>query len=218
MVTIVGNYPVPTSSGYSAPETITGTSENDTIDHKGGSDQIDGGSGTDTVLFFDNLNKYAITSLAGITHVKALSGAISPYSGSNVVLTNVERLQFIDVKVALDISNNALETLQFISVIAPDLKNDLVIRGVILDFFDHGYSMEQLCQMALEVGLAPTDNTALVNTVYHNVIGGTPNPDLTNALLGYVEQNGDASFLATVAGLNINVDIVGLQQHGMEYL
>lgn len=41
---------------------------------------------------------------------------------------------------------------------------------------------------------------------------------MTNELVGYIENHGQANFLATVAGLHINVDLVGLQQTGVEYL
>ncbi len=45
-----------------------------------------------------------------------------------------------------------------------------------------------------------------------------PDQNLTNSLVSFIEQNGDAKFIATVAGMNINVDLVGLQQHGMEFI
>jgi Ca2+-binding RTX toxin-like protein len=105
--TLVGMRPTATSSGASSPpETLIGTNSNDTFDHRGGSDQIDGGPGTDTIVFFDSSSHYAITTLAGITHINALGGAVSPYTNSEVVLTNVERFQFSDNLIVLDIRSN----------------------------------------------------------------------------------------------------------------
>jgi len=79
--------------------------------------------------------------------------------------------------------------------------------------------MTEACQLALDAGWMPTDNTELVKATYKNVFETSTDPDqgTINALLPYVESLGDAGFLAAVAGLNINVDLVGLQQNGMEY-
>lgn len=80
--------------------------------------------------------------------------------------------------------------------------------------------MQEMSQLALDLGLITSDNTALAKTVFKNVFNTTADPDqnLTNLLVGYIEQNGDAKFLATIAGMSINVDLVGLQQNGMEYM
>ena len=79
--------------------------------------------------------------------------------------------------------------------------------------------MESLSQLALDQNLLPTNsNVALANAVYQNVLNGPASPEMTDALVGYIEDHGQANFLATVAGLHINVDLVGLQQTGVEYL
>lgn len=75
---------------------ITGTAGDDIIDGLGGSDQINGGRGTDTVLFFDDSANFSVLTLAGVTHVKALSGASSAYAYTDTILVNVENIQFAD--------------------------------------------------------------------------------------------------------------------------
>lgn len=83
-------------------ESINGTDANDIIDHKGGSDDINGGLGIDTVLFFDNKSNFTITTLANITHVKYISSDYSSsYISSEAVLTNIEKIQFLDGVVSL---------------------------------------------------------------------------------------------------------------------
>ncbi len=82
---------------------ITGTAGDDIIDGLGGSDQINGGRGTDTVLFFEDSANFSVLTLAGVTHVKALSGASSPYAYTDNILVNVENIQFADK--TLEISN-----------------------------------------------------------------------------------------------------------------
>ena len=166
--------------------------------------------------------RYSAVS-SGFSIAKNASGfSVADKSGvlGTDTLINIERLQFSDKKVALDVTDNALETLQFIGVIAPSLQSNLNVRGTILSLFDQGKSMQEMSQLALDVGLITSDNTALAKQVFKNVFNTTADPDqnLTNTLVNFIEQNGDAKFLATVAGLNINVDLVGLQQHGMEFI
>lgn len=185
---------------------IQGTLGSDTL--IGGSGKpIDGLAGIDTVTYTGNRGS--------ISH-----NSDGTWTVGTDTLTNIERLQFSDKKVALDVTDNALETLQFIGVIAPTLQSNLNVRGTILSLFDLGKSMQELCQFALDLGLITSDNNALAKTVFKNIFNTSADPDqtMTNALVGFIEQNGDAKFLATVAGLNINVDLVGLQQHGMEFI
>lgn len=84
--------------------------------------------------------------------------------------------------------------MQFIGVVAPTLKADLSIRGAILSYFDQGRSMTEACQLALDAGWIPSDNTELVKATYRNVFETSNDPDqgTINSLLPYVESLGDA--------------------------
>ncbi len=53
---------------------------------------------------------------------------------------------------------------------------------------------------------------------YGNVFGDSASAEAIDALVGHIENHGQANFLATVAELHPNVDLVGLQQTGVEYL
>jgi hypothetical protein len=103
---------------------------------------------------------------------------------------------------------------------APSLEDDLSIRGVVLSYFDFGHNMNEACQLALDAGWMPAAKTDLIKAAYKNVIGSSVDPDQAtiDVLSPYVDQLGRAGFLAAVAALNINVDLVGLQQNGMEYI
>lgn len=189
------------------------------------SDKFFGGDGMDTLVLRGAKAAYAVTQQS-VWMPDNLEGPGYRISDSTpgrdgiVSVRYVERLHFADKKIALDVTDNALETLQFIGVIAPSLQSNLNVRGTILSLFDQGKSMQEMSQLALDVGLITSDNTALAKQVFKNVFNTTADPDqgLTNTLVNFIEQNGDAKFLATVAGLNINVDLVGLQQHGMEFI
>lgn len=213
-------------NGYAGNDTFQGNA------HSTGSssnmDKFYGGDGIDTAVFHGTAAQYQVRWSDYVWMPDGLSGGgyqvvdmVSGRDGTKALRT-VERLMFSDKSVALDIDagGNALETLQFIGVIAPALQGDLNIRGTILSLFDQGKSMQEMSQLALDLGLITSDNTALAKTVFKNLFNTTADPDqnLTNALVGFIEQNGDAQFLATVAGMSINVDLVGLQQHGMEFI
>ena len=193
---------------------LTGTTGNDILQSTSGSDLINGGAGIDTAVFSGNQASNTLT--------KTASGwTMSSTSDGTDTLSNIERLQFADKKIALDLTpeGNAGQAMEFIGAVAPDLLNNTSIRGLIISLFDQGQTMESLSQLALDQNLLPTNsNAALANAVYHNVLGGTASQEMTDALVGYIEDHGQANFLATVAGLHINVDLVGLQQTGVEYL
>jgi Ca2+-binding RTX toxin-like protein len=199
---------------FAASDTINGGLAADILAGFGGNDIVNGGDGIDTALYLGSRANYAIAPNDTGYVVTDSSGL----DGSDT-LVSIERLEFADAKVALDITDNALETMQFIGVIASTLKDDLAIRGVVLSYFDQGHSMVEACLLALDAGWVPSDNTALVKAAFKSVFETTTDPDqgVIDSLLPYVDELGDAGFLAAVAGLNINVDLVGLQLNGMAY-
>jgi len=95
-----------TINGSSSSQNLTGTDIDDIFDSGGGDDVIDGKGGNDTVLIFDYRDNYEITTLAGITKIKAKSSADDPYSSNTISLTNTENVQFSDTAIALDTDLN----------------------------------------------------------------------------------------------------------------
>lgn len=177
-------------------------------------DSIDGGLGIDTAAYIGSFSNYSLAKdTAGWNIHSTLDGTDT--------LTNIERLKFSDKNIALDVtpSGNAGQAMEFIGVIAPAQLDSAPIRGLIISLFDQGNTMEGLCQLALDINLVPkASNADLANAIFSNVTGGgTASQDMTNALVDYIESHSQANFLATVAGMHINVDLVGLQQTGIEY-
>lgn len=185
---------------------INGTSGNDTL--TGGSGvAIDGLAGIDTVSYSGNYSS--------ITH-----NANGTWTVGSDTLTSIERLQFANKKIAIDVTDNALETMQFIGVIAPTLLNDLAVRKVILDFFDQAYTLRTLSELAITYDLVPDSNADLAAHAIHNVlpaVTGTDFDALKDACAQYIGGVGQAQFLADVMALNLNINLVGLQQSGMEF-
>ena len=206
-----GAYGVSTLNDY-----ILGNTGSDTFYGGSGNDYLDGGSGNDTAGFDGNRVNYTLSNSGTAFVLQAKTGA----EGTDT-LVDIERLQFADKKIALDLTpeGNAGQAMEFIGAVAPGLLNNTAIRGLIISLFDQGQTMESLSQLALDQNLLQTDsNAALANAVYRNVLNGPASTEMTDALVDYIEDHGQANFLATVAGLHINVDLVGLQQTGVEYL
>ena len=78
--------------GTSWSDTLTGTSGDDFFDGKGGDDIIDGGAGTDTILIFEDSGTFELTTLAGVTKIKGLSGS-GDYRYDEIVASNVEYVE-----------------------------------------------------------------------------------------------------------------------------
>jgi len=198
------------------PVTVGGTSGNDLLIGSGADEFFDGGQGLDT-LSINNISRASASLSSNGDGTWSLSGI----GVGNDSLRGMERIEFSDRKVALDVSasGNAGQAMQFIGTIAPELLNELSVRGLVINLLDQGQSMLQLCELALQLNLIPhSTNSELVNDIYQNVTGNVASKDMSDALVAYVQNNGQAEFLAAVAGLSLNVNLIGLQTIGLDYI
>lgn len=172
------------TSGSDGPDNILGTAGNDAISAMAGNDTvngglgndtIDGGSGIDTVVLSDVRANYAIThngSTWTITH-----------AGGDVVetLTNVERLQFSDSKLAIDIDGHGGEAYRLYKA-AFNREPDLAGLGYQMNELDKGFSLSQVAaafiaspEFQAKYGSA-VDDTAFITLLYENVLNREPEP------------------------------------------
>lgn len=203
----------------------TGSSSADTITAGASDESIDGGLGIDTIVFSSAYATYSVTA-ATAGFVVAGAGA-SPKS----TLTNVERLQFSDAKLAIDMgatqSGGEVALLMGAVLGKASLANKPLI-GQLLPYFDAGNTMKDAANVLISSGIMTQlaggpSTSAYVNMIYKAVVGEVPTAD-TTAILASVIDNGTyskADFLTVVTGLPLNqtnVDLVGLQQTGLAYL
>ncbi|MCQ1548762.1 MAG: DUF4214 domain-containing protein [Candidatus Accumulibacter phosphatis] len=185
-----------------------------------GNDALDGGNGVDTLVF----------SLARSTYTlqRSASGTYSiekPDSAGTDALVSVERLQFADRKVALDLDGNAGSTAKVLgAVFGADSVYNLAYVGIGLGLLDGGMSYQDLMQLALDVRLgASATHQAVVNLLYTNVIGNAPPPDDLAFFTGLLDSG-----TLTPAGLGViaantqqnavKIDLVGLQESGIAFV
>lgn len=214
--------------GDDGDDTIYGDAGNDRLDGGPGDDHLDGGAGND-VLYggsgnnvlsgHDGFDTAVIDAVRSDCILSWHYGALYVTRGDETDrLYYIERVQYADVTIAHDLDGNAGLAMKFIATIAPQFLDELGVRGQILALLDGGDSMLSLCQKAIDLHLVPGNNADLANTLYQNVLNSQPTSADTQALVGYIEDHGQADFVATVAGLGLNVDLVGLQQAGVEYV
>jgi hypothetical protein len=212
--------------GTKNDDVIFGNDANNIIYEGGGNDKIDGRVGLDTVVFVEARAGYKVTksSVDDSWYVEAKNGAL----GSDEVI-NVERLQFADTKIALDVNANPAMAAKLIGVIlGGSWVDSLFISGLALGILDNGYTPATLARLGLEstmfVGLAGSaSNKDFYNLVYKNVYGKAPDAATLQSALsqmdsGKVTQADMVMKLVDVPQNLINIDLVGIQLNGFEYV
>lgn len=218
---LTGNDASNSLDGGAENDTLYGGGGNDTLYGNTGNDTLDGGSGTDIAVFHGNLANYTVTK-AGSTHtVRANTGT----DGTDT-LTNIERLQFTDTKLALDLDGNAGTTAKILgavfgpaSVASQPYSKQYV--GIGLSYLDGGMSYQDLMQLALNAAGATT-HAAEVDLLWTNLVGSAPAATQAAPYVALLDNGfyspGSLGVFAADADLNkININLTGLYQTGIEY-
>lgn len=204
---------------YFAESTKVGTAGNDSFDAGTGFVTIDGAAGTDTVKFAQTRINFLLSKTGEEWKVEATDGR------ATTQLKSVERLQFVDTKLALDLNGAAgivAKTLG--AVFGPASVANKEYAGIGLQLVDAGTSYEALMKLALDARLGVgASNTAVVDLLYTNVVGQPP-PAADLASFVALLNNGTYTpatlgILAADHPLNIqHIDLVGLQLNGLGFL
>lgn len=213
----ISNYQFTTTASGS---TIIGTSGADALVAGVGNDTIDGGAGIDSVAFAGPRANYTLMRQATALSVTASSG-----SDGTDTLSNVERLRFTDIGLALDISGNAGTVAKILGATfgLAAVKNPAYV-GIGLSLLDGGMTYPDLMQLAINVQLGPNaSNSAVVELLYTNVVGSAP-ADADRLLFTGLLDRGvytQASLGVQAADTTLNQDriaLTGLALTGLEFL
>ena len=219
---------IPAIIGTSGPDVLVGTRSgdrmsglagNDRLDGGDGDDQIDGGAGIDTVFY--------ATARAGAVVASTFAGhVVHTAQGGSDYLTNVERLSFSDMGLALDLNGNAGTVAKILgAVFGADAVSNRVYFGIGLHRIDAGMSTESLLTLALgaRLGTGASDPKQVVDLLFGNLTGHLPSVAEEAAYVKLIEGKE-----TTLAGLGVfaaesdlnkdNINLVGLSDHGVEYL
>ncbi len=214
--------------GGAGNDTLIASSRGSVLRGTGGNDTLVGGSGTDTAVYGGNLKDYGISLAAGSATVT--DNRANPLDGSDS-LSGMERLQFADQRLALDMGATQAggkSALMMAAALGPLFGGNLGLAGAFLGYFDSGASLLDGATLLLSIGLLPAlagggDNASLVRFVYGNVNGSAPDAATLAALVAPLDNHSStpAQWLADMAASSANqahVGLTGLAQHGWSYL
>lgn len=191
---------------------------NDILSGTAGNDTIDGDYGTDTVRYNGNSSHFTLSKIREGYSVIDTSGA----EGSDI-LRNVERVQFADQSIALDINGVAGQAYRLYQA-AFDRTPDSAGLGYWIATMDRGMSLNTVAKAFTEsaefksiFGTTPSHD-ALVNGFYHNVLHREPDQagqqywvnamdkgaDAAAVLASFSESPENQAALATIIGNGIS--------------
>ncbi len=198
---------------------------NDSFQGQPGTDFIDGGLGIDTVVYSGPVEQYTVNKSGNRYIVSEPTG-----SDDTDYLTSIERLQFKNAKLALDIANSPVaDGAKLIgALLGPSFVKDKALSGIVIGLMDQNYSPEFVATLGLAtpmfLGMAGSgSHVDFVKQVFTNVVGRPPLPQELSQYLGMLENGAatQASLAVMAANTDLNaarIDLVGLVQHGWEFV
>ena len=210
--------------GSAFADVLTGNHLNNVIEGLAGSDTVDGKEGIDTAVFSGNKSDYSWAMFVVDPHPES---GLEPWYGWSVgedSLRNIERLQFDDTNIALDLDGHAGEAVKTLGAFlgASGITPENV--GLVLNLLDNGLTYEGLLAEANAVVFgADPDGATMVRHFYTALTGEEAPADVINQYGGMVD-NGELSrveLAKLVADYEVNltnIDLVGLSATGVEYL
>lgn len=203
---------------YAGNDTIVGGAHADRLAGYGGNDVIDGGAGQDTVVYSGKAASYSVRA-------QEQGFVLSGLDGTDT-LVNVERLQFADKIIALDIEGNAAQVYRLYQAAFSRTPDEPGLRSWIGQI-DAGMPLKQAANSftisAAFENLYRTYLTdrAFVDKVYQNVLGRDYDQVgfsywLDELERGVITRDGLLdSFSASAEGKD---NVVGQIANGFEYL
>jgi serralysin len=205
--------------GGAGNDILIGNDVNNTLKGGGGNDTLNGGAGIDTAIYSGPASNFTwsiTTSGFSVTDRTNAEGIDQ--------LTSIERLQFANEHVALDLNGNAGTVAKILgAVFGTSYVQNQTYVGIGLKYADAGASETSLMQMALGAlpGGTPA-NQQLVDLLWTNVIGSAPAPGQDSSFVQGL-QNGTytptslAVMAAETAQNASHINLVGLASTGLVY-
>lgn len=198
---------------------VAGTAQNDLLRSGAGNDYIDGGQGIDTLALDDARGSYLTTIAGNTTTVKHLTG-----NGGADTLTNVERIHFSDVWLALDITGTGGQAYRLYQAAfsrAPDVPG----LGFQINALDSGWSIVSVAQNFIDSPefartYGSLSDREFATQLYANVLHREPD----SGGLAFHTHNlaGGMSRAQTLVGFSESPEnqaaVIGSIQNGMEFI
>ena len=205
--------------GNALSNVIFGAGGNDQVTGGAGNDTLNGGLGLDIVVFSSAISAYKIQHNLSQDNWVVFD---SLGDEGTDTLVDVERIQFSNTYLALDLDGNAGVTAKILgAVLGKESTTNKNLVGIGLSYLDAGGTFENLAGLALNAVGAKTNNQ-VVTLLWSNIFGSPPSIDqqapyikmLTNGM-----SPGSLAQLAAETTFNTtNINLVGLAQTGIEYI
>jgi V8-like Glu-specific endopeptidase len=206
--------------GTALGERIGGQGGGDRLIGGGGNDTLDGGAGIDTAVFSGARAGYTVALAAGTDTV---TDRTAGRDGTDA-LDGIERLEFDNVAVAIDIDGAAGTVARILgAVFGRERVGDPDYMGIGLSLLDAGMSERDLTQLAIDFRLgAGASSQSLVNVLYTDVVGTAPDAATQAYYVGLLAGGqftpATLGMLAAHTALNeANINLAGLATTGIEY-
>jgi hypothetical protein len=217
-----------TIRGTRYADTIAGTAGDDRIDGQGGrdlikasagNDWIEGGEGLDTVACAGPRQAYAVSRSGADFQVSA--GAGSAVAEGTARLHHVERVQFSDGGLVLDLDGHAGKVARLLgAVFGADAVSDQRLAGTGLSLLAQGMSYEALAAAAVSFA-GKTGHAEIVELLWSNIVGTAMPADERAHWVGLLDGGqsvGAITVIAADSSLNAtNIDLIGLASTGLAY-
>lgn len=204
----------------SGSETQNGGSERDLFAGSAGNDTINGGGGLDTMVFSGLRSQYSL-SADNATGFR-VTDSVATRNGFDWI-SDVERLRFSDVSLALDLDGNAGTVAKVLGAIfGPSAVSNKTLVGIGLELMDEGMSKETLAALALSA-VGTSSSREICSLLWTNVVGSAPlaadiEPFIAMLDSGQISAGNLVTLVADTSLNAANIDLAGLRQTGIEYI
>jgi serralysin len=207
--------------GSDFADTLVGDGYDNTLTGGDGSDLLDGGGGIDTVLIEGYRHDTTLTRLEDSDRDFDWSLSHGAYQDK---LESIERIEFNDQGLALDLEGNAGAAAKLLGVlIGPSGLRDPQLVAAVLAYADAGRDLESLLNLGLEILLGPKPSSAeVINLLHRSLTGADASAALVTSYAAQIDRGEltptGLAKLAAETELNlVNIDFVGLVETGLSY-
>lgn len=191
----------------------SGGGGNDTFNPGTGNQYLLGDSGIDTTLYTTVRSSHTLKKVGSDYTVSSL--------GNTQTLLNVERLQFSNTNIALDIDGNSGMVAKILgATLGSSAVHNKEYVGIGLYNLDSGMSYVALGALVMNA-LGKTSHSDAVDLLWNNVVGSPIGAADKSYFVGLLDNGmsiGELTALAADTSLNTDkIGLIGLSQTGIEY-
>lgn len=217
------NYAGNSHEGGESNDRLEGRESDEHFNGGKGDDYLDGGAGLDDASYSGRREEYQLKSTNGVLE---LNDSVAARDGHDQ-LVNIERVHFSNANLAFDLDatqSAGKSALIVATCLGNEGLQDKTSIKALMDFFDNqpATDLNTAFQLLTENGIVGNlaggnDDQHIVEWVGRKVLGDNFTAEIEKTCLDYTHSHGHADFLATVAGMGLNVDLVGLKATGLEF-